>query len=129
MQVVVAGRDRIGGPLGVLELISVDKGGFEHGNLAPDGGLVYGALYGSFDDESVRWATGYRLKHMLAGLQRSAPMPGPHSLDASMGGAELERDARKIVEAAIGREPMIERPPWWPPGVPVVAGPVDAHSL
>ena len=131
MQIVVAGRDRLGGPVRCAGMALGPSRRFEPRSLAPEAGRAYCGLYGSFDSEARRWASGYDAEHRLLSLQRStaALPPGPRSVDASLIRPELETLARRIVSDAITREEVVSRPSWWPLGQPVLSGPVESVAI
>lgn len=96
--------------------------------LTPDGTYAHCGLYGSFDAEAGRYSSAYRMRHLAASFEHRA-LPHPYSVDAKSKRGVLEEWARGIVEGVLAREAGIERPSWWPEGLPVLAGPVQSYAI
>ncbi len=134
LQAVVAERDAEG-TLRVIEasveMTQASGIRIEPSILGPDGAAAYVALYGAYDPETARCSSTYAVSYELSLLRRQRPLPPrPRTaVPADLDPATLEVVARGIVDRAIEREALIARPPWWPVGVPVLAGPVHSARL
>lgn len=130
MQVVV-GASMPGRDPEVFECTLVSEGSqvrWDAKRLVPDGVYAYCGLYGSFDAEADRYSSAYRMRHLAASFERRH-LPHPYTAGAKSNRAVLEEWARGVVEGILVREAGIERPSWWPEGLPILAGPVQSYAI
>jgi hypothetical protein len=97
-------------------------------NWAVDGAYV--AVLGAVDEEVLAHTAEGRTLRLAQQLQdRPVTVPRADAWPAAATDDQLRALTAAVVEAAVereGRGGRIPTPPWWPGGVPTIAGPVHA---